>query len=216
MYVTWHCLSRLFAACLSGRFIVVFAKPQFLSQLLRRICRQHLLPHLQKQLVCKKQVSAVMEFQSQQPCTATAVVRHGGTPCCAAGYADGCLRLFDLSTAALAWSAHHHSSGTPILAAHASPDGKQLLTIARFDSWPTDPLISFTQLLAHLSSLACKGKHNKHSMYVSLHDLICYSVSSWVIRVQMFSKKQWLICVIVQRYFIMPRTVAQECKSVIV
>ena len=77
------------------------------------------------------QMSAVMEFQSQQPCTAAAVVTHGCTPCCAAGYADGCLRLFDLSTASLAWSAHHHNSGTAIMAVQSSPDGKELLTIAR-------------------------------------------------------------------------------------
>ena len=82
------------------------------------------------------QASAVMEFQSQQACTAAAVVRRGSTPCCAAGYADGCLRLFDLSTAALAWSAHHHSSGTAVFAVHPSPDGRELLTIARFERWP--------------------------------------------------------------------------------
>ena len=86
-------------------------------------------------LLCTLQVSAVMEFQSLQPCTAAAVVTRGSIPCCAAGYADGCLRLFDLSTASLAWSAQHQSSGTAIMAVQASPDGKELLTIARCECW---------------------------------------------------------------------------------
>ena len=81
------------------------------------------------------QVSAVMEFQSQQCCTAAAVVSRGSTPCCAAGYADGCLRVFDLHTASLVWSAHHHSAGTAIMAVQSSPDAREILTIARCEIW---------------------------------------------------------------------------------
>ena len=79
------------------------------------------------------QMSAVMEFQSQQACTAAAVVNRGpgSQPCCAAGYADGSLRLFDLSTASLAWPAHSHSSSTAISHVEVSPDGRELLTLAR-------------------------------------------------------------------------------------
>lgn len=100
------------------------------------VCLCHMPGVLRNQLVCKTQVSAVMEFQSQQPCTVAAVVTRGSTPCCAAGYADGCLRLFDLSTAALAWSAYHHSAGAAIFAMHLSPDGMELLTIARLSAGP--------------------------------------------------------------------------------
>lgn len=77
------------------------------------------------------QMSAVMEFQSQQPCTAAAAVTRAGTPCCAAGYADSGVRLFDLSTASLAWTAHGHSSGIAIAAVEVAPDGRELLALAR-------------------------------------------------------------------------------------
>ena len=84
-------------------------------------------------MLCLVQMSVLMEFQSQQACTAAAMVTRGSTPCCAAGYADGSLRLFDLSTAVLAWSARPHSSSQPIVCEEVSPDGKELLAIARWD-----------------------------------------------------------------------------------
>ena len=73
----------------------------------------------------------MMEFQSQQACTAAAIVSRGGSPCCATGYEGGCLRLFDLATASLAWTAQCHSSATALLAVELSPCGKELLTVAR-------------------------------------------------------------------------------------
>ena len=72
-----------------------------------------------------------MEFQSQQACTAAAIVSRGGSACCAAGYEGGRLRLFDLATALLAWTAQCHSSATAVLAVELSPSGKELLTVAR-------------------------------------------------------------------------------------
>lgn len=81
------------------------------------------------------QMSALMEFQSQQACTAAAMVTRGSTPCCAAGYADATLRLFDLSTAALAWSARSYSSSQPIVHLEVSPDGRELLAIARSEEF---------------------------------------------------------------------------------
>ncbi|DBA73164.1 TPA: hypothetical protein ACH3X2_010098 [Trebouxia sp. C0005] len=77
------------------------------------------------------QACAVMEFQSQQACTAAAIVSRGGSACCAAGYEGGRLRLFDLATALLAWTAQCHSSATAVLAVELSPSGKELLTVAR-------------------------------------------------------------------------------------
>jgi len=73
----------------------------------------------------------VMEFQSQQACTAAAIVGRGSSPCCATGYEGGCLRLFDLATASLACTAQCHSSATALLAVELSPSGKELLTVAR-------------------------------------------------------------------------------------
>ncbi len=65
-----------------------------------------------------------MEFQSQQACTAAAIVSRGSSPCCATG-------LFDLATASLAWTAQCHSSATALLAVELSPSGQELLTVAR-------------------------------------------------------------------------------------
>ena len=80
------------------------------------------------------QACAVMEFQSQQACTAAAMVSRGGSPCCATGYEGGCLRLFDLATASLAWTSQCHSSATALLAVELSSCGKELLTVARLVS----------------------------------------------------------------------------------
>ena len=77
------------------------------------------------------QVCAVMDFQSQQACTAAAMLSRGGAPCCAAGYQGGCLRLFDLVTASLLWSYDGPSPTQSIMALEPSCDGKQLLAVAR-------------------------------------------------------------------------------------
>lgn len=77
------------------------------------------------------QVCAVMEFQSQQACIAAAMVSRGSSPCCAAGYDGGCLRLFDLATASLAWTAQCHSSASSLVAVELSSPGKEVLTVAR-------------------------------------------------------------------------------------
>jgi len=87
-----------------------------------------------EEMVAMLQVCAVMEFQSQQACTAAAIVSRGTSPCCATGYEGGCLRLFDLATASLAWTAQCHSPATSILAVEVSPSGKELLTAARSGS----------------------------------------------------------------------------------
>ena len=78
------------------------------------------------------QVCALMDFQSQQACTAAAVMNSGGAPWCVAGYEGGCLRLFDLATASLVWSSEGAGRAGSIMAIEPSPDAKQLLAIARY------------------------------------------------------------------------------------
>ena len=74
-----------------------------------------------------------MEFQSPESCTAAAMVSRGGSPCCAAGHEGGCLRLFDLATASLVWTAQAHSSATTVLTVEVSPspNDRELLSVAR-------------------------------------------------------------------------------------
>lgn len=79
------------------------------------------------------QVCALMDFQSQQACTAAAMVATGTSHCCAAGYEGGCLRLFDLATASLVWSSEGAGQADCIMALEPSHDGKQLLAVARYD-----------------------------------------------------------------------------------
>lgn len=74
-----------------------------------------------------------MDFQSQQACTAAAMVSRGGSRCCAAGYEGGCLRLFDLATASLVWSSEGPGQEDCVMALEPSVDGKQLLAVARYE-----------------------------------------------------------------------------------
>jgi hypothetical protein len=48
---------------------------------------------------------------------------------CAAGYDDGSLRIFDVSSASVSWASHRHHDG--IVAVEASADGDRLLSASR-------------------------------------------------------------------------------------
>ena len=77
------------------------------------------------------QAAALMEIRSPQQCTA-ACFPAGSALQCAAAYDDGALRLFDLPSASISWTATDlHPVGQAVVGLHANSDGTRLLSVAR-------------------------------------------------------------------------------------